>query len=307
MKILVTGGAGFIASHIAERLISNGHEVTIVDNLKTGKRSNIPDGCRFIEMDITDKAVEDVFREGEFKAVYHLAAQIDVRSSVRDPIEDLSINIGGSVRLLELSARYSVERFIFASSGGAIYGEQEVYPATESHPTAPISPYGIAKLSVENYMFFYHNEYGLNTTALRFANVYGPRQNPFGEAGVVAIFCNRILSGKQVFINGNGLQTRDYVYIDDVVKANLAALELKGNHILNIGTGVETDVITIFELLKKITQVDIEKLHKEEAPGEQLRSVIDSSLAGKVMNWAPEYDFEGGLKLTVEYFKNNSG
>jgi UDP-glucose 4-epimerase len=307
MRILVTGGAGFIASHIAERLISNGHEVTIIDNLSAGRISNVPDGCTFVEMDITDKAIEDVFREGRFEAVYHLAAQIDVRASVRDPIEDLLINIGGSVRLLEMSKIYNVDRFIFASSGGAIYGEQEVYPAPESHPTAPISPYGIAKLAVENYMFFYSNAYGLNTTALRFANVYGPRQNPFGEAGVVAIFCNRILSGKQIFINGNGLQTRDYVYIDDVVKANLAALELKGNHILNIGTGVETDVVTIFELLKKIIGVDIEELHKEEAPGEQLRSVIDSSLAKKVMNWTPEYSFERGLGLTVEYFRNNSG
>ncbi|MCF7810273.1 NAD-dependent epimerase/dehydratase family protein [bacterium] len=305
MKILVTGGAGFIASHIAERLIKDKHEITILDNLKTGRKENIPNGCRFIEMDITDNAIDDVFREGRIDAVFHYAAQIDVRFSVYDPFGDMLINIGGSLRLLESCKKHNVDRFIFASSGGAVYGEQNVFPADESHPTNPVSPYGTTKLTVEKYMLFYHNQYGINTTALRFANVYGPRQNPFGEAGVVAIFCKRMLKGEQPYINGDGLQTRDYVYIDDVVKANILALELEGNHAINIGTGVETDVVTIFDMIKNLTGADIDRLHREQAPGEQMRSVIDSALAKKIINWTPEYDFKHGLELTVEYFRDN--
>lgn len=305
MNIIVTGGAGFIASHIADALIEQDHTITIVDNLSTGKLDNVPSKAHFIELDITSDEMEDVFAEGDFNAIYHFAAQIDVRSSVRDPIADLNVNIGGSVKLLSLSVKYKVNHFIFASTGGVIYGEQEVFPATEVHPTRPICPYGVAKLAVERYMYFFYNEYGLNTIALRLGNVFGPRQNPFGEAGVVAIFTHQMLTGEQSYINGDGLQTKDYIYIKDVVRANLMALEQEGFHAFNIGTGRETDVATIFESLKRLTDSKAERKHKPPAPGEQRRGCIDSALARKLMNWTPEYTFEEGMKLTVEYFRNN--
>ncbi len=305
MNILVTGGAGFIGSHIADGLIHQGHQVTIVDNLSTGRMENIPAAARFIRLDYCTDSMEKVFSSGGFKAVYHLAAQIDVRVSVRDPVADLQINIAGGVRLLDLCRKYRVGRFIFASTGGAIYGEQETFPAPESHPANPLSPYGIAKLAVEKYAFFYHKQYGLDTVSLRFANVYGPRQNPLGEAGVVAIFCHKMLSGEQPFINGDGLQTRDYVFVSDIVRANLAALELSGCHVINLGTGRETSVVTIFETLKRLTGAHCERRHLPDAPGEQRRSVIDSTLAGSKLNWHPETDLEQGLAQTVDYFRQH--
>jgi len=303
MNILVTGGAGFIGSHIADALIDEGHQVTIIDNLSTGRRENMPAEARFIELDIRDSKLESIFKDTHFDAVYHQAAQGDLRISVRDPVEDLQINIAGSVNLLVLCEKYKVDHFLFASTGGAIYGEQETFPAPEAHPANPVSPYGVAKLAVEKYMFFFHSQYGLNTTALRYANVYGPRQNPFGEAGVIAIFCHKMLSGEQPYINGDGLQTRDYVYVGDVVRANLSALALEGYNIINIGTRRETDVVTIFDILRKLTGSKCERKHKPEAPGEQRRSVIDPSLAARLIDWRSEVEFEEGLELTVDYFR----
>ncbi len=303
MNILVTGGAGFIGSHIADALINEGHQVTIIDNLSTGRRENLPVEARFIELDIRDSKLESVFKDTQFDAVYHQAAQGDLRISVRDPVEDLQINIAGSVNLLVLCEKYKVDHFLFASTGGAIYGEQETFPAPEEHPANPVSPYGVAKLAVEKYMFFFYNQYGLNTTALRYANVYGPRQNPFGEAGVIAIFCHKMLSGEQPYINGDGLQTRDYVYVGDVVRANLSAMILEGYNIINIGTRRETNVVTIFNTLLKLTGSMCERKHKPEAPGEQRRSVIDPSLAARLIEWRPEVEFEEGLELTVDYFR----
>ncbi len=303
MNILVTGGAGFIGSHIADALIAQGHQVTIVDNLSTGRIENIPKAAEFVELDFCTEGMERIFANGDFDAVYHLAAQIDVRISVRDPLADLQVNIAGSVKLLDMCRKYNVNKFIFSSTGGAIYGEQEMFPAPESHPANPLSPYGIAKLSVEKYIFFFHNEYGLDTVALRYGNVYGPRQNPLGEAGVVAIFCHKMLYGEQPFVNGDGLQTRDYVYVGDIVRANLNALELNGHHVINLGTGRETDVITIFDTLNRLTGAGCKRLHQAEAAGEQRRSVIDSTLAGKILNWRPEVDLEQGLSKTVEFFK----
>jgi len=303
MNILVTGGAGFIGSHIADALIAQRHQVTIVDNLSTGAIENVPNAVEFVELDFCTEEMEKVFTDSGFDAVYHLAAQIDVRISVHDPFADLQVNIAGSVRLLDLCRRYEVRKFIFASTGGAIYGEQEMFPAPESHPANPLSPYGIAKLSVEKYIFFFHNEYGLDAVALRYGNVYGPRQNPLGEAGVIAIFCHKMLHGEQPFINGDGLQTRDYVYVGDIVRANLKALELNGHHVINLGTGLETDVITVFDTLNRLTSAGCKRMHRPEAAGEQRRSVIDSTLAGKILNWRPEVDLEQGLSRTVEYFR----
>ncbi len=303
MNILVTGGAGFIGSHIADGLIAQDHQVTIVDNLSTGRIENVPNAAEFIELDFCTEGMEKVFANGSFDAVYHLAAQIDVRISVRDPFADLQVNIGGSVKLLDLCRKYDVGKFIFASTGGAIYGEQETFPALESHPANPLSPYGIAKLSVEKYIYFFHNEYGLDAVSLRFGNIYGPRQNPLGEAGVVAIFCHKMLYGEQPFVNGDGLQTRDYVYVGDIVRANLTALKLNGHHVINLGTGRETDVITIFDTLNRLTGAACKRLHRPEAAGEQRRSVIDSTLAGKILNWRSEVDLEQGLEKTVEFFR----
>ncbi len=305
MRALVTGGAGFIGSHIADALIALGHQVTIIDNLSTGRLENIPQGAEFFELDIGSPEVEDVFERGQFDLVFHHAAQIDVRVSVRDPLADLRTNIAGSVALLEWCRRYGVGRFVFASTGGAIYGEQEAFPAAEDHPTRPVSPYGVTKLAVERYMYVYHLEYGLNATALRYANVYGPRQNPFGEAGVVAIFCRKMLDGEQAYINGDGTQTRDYVYVDDVVRANALALNMEGFHILNIGTGRETDVLTIFDALNRQSGADLPRKHRPEPPGEQQRSSIDPGRALEVLGWRSEVELERGMKLTLEYFRRH--
>lgn len=304
MNILVTGGAGFIGSHVADALINAGLEVTIVDNLSTGVKENLPSKALFIEQDICEPDIENVFKEGNFDAVYHLAAQIDVRVSVRDPLYDIRVNVAGSVGLLDLARRFGVNRFIFASTGGAIYGEQEDFPASETHPVNPISPYGVAKLAVEKYMYFYHNQYGMHTIALRYGNVYGPRQNPLGEAGVIAIFCHNMLAGDQPYINGDGLQTRDYVFVDDVVRANTAALGLDGQHVINIGTGIETDVVTLFDKLNELTgDRGFERKHRPGAEGEQRRSVIDPTLAGRILGWSPEVGLTEGLEKTVNFFK----
>ncbi len=228
MKILVTGGAGFIASHIADAFIEEGHSVHILDNLSSGFEKNINPKASFIKADIRDKSLSKIFEKEKFDVINHHAAQMDVRRSVADPAFDAEINILGTINLLQNAVKYKVSKFMFASTGGAIYGEQEYFPADEKHPTAPLSPYGISKLSVEKYLFFYKAQYDLNYSILRYANIYGPRQNPHGEAGVVAIFSKKLLNGEQPVINGEGKQTRDYTFVKDVVKANLLALNDTG-------------------------------------------------------------------------------
>ncbi|HZY10966.1 MAG TPA: NAD-dependent epimerase/dehydratase family protein, partial [Bacteroidota bacterium] len=224
MNILVTGGAGFIGSHVADACISSGHSVFIIDDLSMGKREYLNSNAKFLKMDIRDEKVREVFQKEKFDVLIHHAAQMDVRKSVDDPLFDASVNIVGTLNLLENCRSSGVRKFIFASTGGAIYGEQDYFPADETHPVRPCSPYGVSKLSIEKYLNYYHVVYGLNYICLRYANVYGPRQNPHGEAGVVAIFTSKMLSGDQPVINGNGKQTRDYVYVEDVVRANLSAL-----------------------------------------------------------------------------------
>jgi UDP-glucose 4-epimerase len=305
MNILVTGGAGFIASHIVDAYLAEGHRVTIVDNLSTGKRANINPAAEFHNVDIRDaEALAKIITPGKFDVVNHHAAQMDVRRSVADPVYDASVNIVGVLTLLEASVKSGIQRVVFASSGGAIYGEQEVYPAPEMHPTRPISPYGVAKLSTELYLFYYAAVYGLESVALRYANVYGPRQNPEGEAGVIAIFTTKLLKGEQPVINGDGGQTRDYVFVGDVVKANVLALKTKGFSVFNVGTGVETDVNGIFRVIKAATGSACKEIHGEAKKGEQRRSVLDATKLSTQLGWRPEVSLNEGLKKTVEFFRS---
>lgn len=303
MKILITGGAGFIGSHIADAYLADNHDVVIIDNLSTGFIDNVPSGAEFYQLDISEDGLDEVFEREKIDLVCHHAAQIDVRISVDNPVFDLTVNIGGSVNLLECCRRHQVGRFNFASTGGAIYGEQKKFPAGESHPTNPVSPYGIAKLAVEKYMYWYHLEFGMNCTALRYANVYGKRQSALGEAGVIAIFCQKMCDRDKPVINGDGLQTRDFVNVADVVAANMAVSNLQGFNVFNIGTGVETDVNTIFRHLNKFNGGGFEELHVPRKPGEQRRSSIDANKARKVLNWKPKVDLVSGLAETARYFQ----
>jgi UDP-glucose 4-epimerase len=303
MNILVTGGAGFIASHVADACCSAGHRVSIVDDLSMGRMENVNPAAEFHKLDIRSAAVIDLFRKQHFDIVIHHAAQMDIRKSVDDPAFDASVNILGSINLLECCRITGVQKFIFASSGGAVYGEQERFPADESHATNPCSPYGIAKLAVEKYLYYYKDVYGIRYIGLRYANVYGPRQNPQGEAGVVAIFGSRMLEGTSLTINGDGTQTRDYVFVDDVVAANMAVLNYGTSAVFNVGTGIETDVNTLFHLLNSLTGGKAREQHGPAKKGEQQRSVLDTSRLSSLFGWKPGVQLEEGLKRTVEFFR----
>lgn len=307
MNILVTGGAGFIASHVADGFIDQGHSVTILDNLSMGKLANLNPDAKFFLMDIRAQELAKVFEQGQFDVVCHHAAQMDVRVSVKDPTFDADVNILGTLNLLQNCIDFNVDKFMFASTGGAIYGEQDVFPCDEAHPTRPVSPYGISKLVVEKYLYYYAVEYGLKYEILRYANIYGPRQNAKGEAGVVAIFCDRLLKGDQPIINGAGKQTRDYVYVGDVVQANLLALNHTENNIFNIGTGIESDVNILFQHLNKMTGGKAQEKHGPAKPGEQQRSVISSAHIESVLGWTPKVKLADGLQKTVDYFKSQNG
>lgn len=305
MKILVTGGAGFIASQIADAFIEEGHKVVILDDLSTGFEKNINPKAKFIKANIGDKALDKLFEDEKFDVVNHHAAQMDVRKSVKDPAFDATTNILGTINLLQNCVKYGVKRFMFASTGGAVYGEQDYFPADEKHNQQPKSPYGISKLAVEKYLYFYHSEHKLNYTILRYANIYGPRQNAMGEAGVVAIFSTKLLNGEQPIINGHGKQTRDYVFVGDVVKANSLALGDESSDIYNIGTGIETDVNQLFNYLNKITKANKEEKHGPAAAGEQLRSVITSDKLFNKFGWRPSTKLENGLEATIDFFRTN--
>lgn len=303
MNILVTGGAGFIASHIVDATIAAGHDVIIIDNLVTGREENINRKAKFYKIDIQDPAVLDIFKNHKIDIVNHHAAQMDVRRSVEDPIYDAKNNVLGMLNILQACVKTSVKRFIFASSGGAIYGEQDFFPADEQHKTQPYSPYGITKLVGEKYLFFYALTFKLGYTILRYANVYGPRQNPHGEAGVVAIFCKRLLSGEQPLIFGTGEQTRDFVYVKDVVAANVLALQHTENGIFNIGTSKETTINEVYAAIDHISNANKPAKYAPAKEGEQFRSVIDYGHAKKTMGWQPKYDLAQGLRETVDYFR----
>jgi UDP-glucose 4-epimerase len=300
--VCVTGGAGFIGSHVADALLAAGHRVLIVDDLSSGRKENVPAGAEFHQLDIRSGEAAGLVRNAGAEVLVHHAAQMDVRRSVADPVHDASVNIVGTLNLLEAARRSGLAQVIFASTGGAMYGEQERFPAEEDHPARPLSPYGVAKLSVERYLYFYSQEYGIDATALRYANVYGPRQNPHGEAGVVAIFLDRLLSGREALINGDGLQTRDYVWVGDVVAANLAALGRPGFGIYNVGTGRETTVVELYRLLAAAAGVTRPAVHGPAKAGEQRRSVIASGRLTRDLGVQASTPLEDGIRRTTEWF-----
>ncbi len=345
-KILVTGGAGFIGSHIVDLLIDKGHQVVVIDNLRTGKKANVNKKAEFIKLDVLSKNLEKVFKKEKFDLVCHTAAQINLRLSLKDPIFDAENNIIASLNLLENCVKYKVKKIVFSSTGGALYGEADVIPTPEEHlvqsvlpyriacisaqknkhnkisfslstgalygdievePTheEPISPYGIAKLSIENYLYYYYKVHGLKYVALRYANVYGPRQDPLGEAGVIAVFTNQLLKGEKSAINGDGKQTRDYVFVKDVATANLMALENKNIGSYNVGTGIETSVNELFNKLNQISGKGIKAKHNPAIPGEQKRSALNCSKINNEFGWQIQTDLDQGLNETVDWFKEN--
>ena len=303
MKVLVTGGAGFIGSHLVDRLVLEGHEAVVVDNLATGKRRNINRAARFYKMDIQSWRLERVFRNERPNVVMHLAAQMDVRKSVEDPMFDAQVNVLGTLNVLQQAVKHGVRKVVFSSSGGAIYGEQEAYPAPETHVTRPLSPYGLSKLCGEHYLSYFQRVSGLQAVSLRYANVYGPRQDPEGEAGVVAIFIQKMLNNEQAVINGNGRQTRDFVFVDDVVEANLAMMGQETQGTYNVGTGVETSINDLFRILVQHTGSNCKEVHGPSKKGEQARSVIDNTKLRHEVSWEPKADLSEGLKKTVDYFR----
>ncbi len=303
-RILVTGGAGFIGSTIADLFVEAGWDVAVLDDLSSGKRENVPAGARFYPVDVRSAAAHEVLQKERPKVVCHQAAQIDVRRSMADPRFDADVNVGGLLNLMQaaIEAR-SVEHVLFASSGGATYGDTEVVPTPESHPQQPVSHYGAAKAASELYLGVYRASYGIPFAALRYSNVYGPRQDPHGEAGVVAIFCGRLLDGKPCTIFGDGKQTRDYVFSGDVARANLLAAEKRFDGPLNVGTGIETDVVELYGHLARAAGVERGPEHAPQRLGEQRRSCIDPSAAERAMGWRPEVRLADGLARTFEWFK----
>jgi len=306
-RILVTGGAGFIASHVADRLVAAGHEVAVVDNLSTGKREYVPAAAQFYPYDIKAPETADLIGRWRPEVIVHHAAQMSVQVSVSDPLLDARENILGSLNLLAAAARAQLEKIIFASTGGAIYGDEAPLPAREEDPAQPAAPYGIAKLAVEHYLRFFQREHGIIPIALRYANVYGPRQNGQGEAGVVAIFIEKFLAGQQPRINGDGLQTRDFVFVGDIVAANLLALDHPQPGVFNIGTGRETDILTIYLELQKLMGSPLGPVHGPAKPGEQRRSALDATRAVKELGWQPQVSLHEGLAQTVAAFREAAG
>ena len=306
MKVLVTGGAGFIGSHVCDEFASRGQTVVALDNLSTGYRRNLSSAVSLVELDIRSPEAAAYIVNLKPDVICHLAAQMDVRKSVEDPRFDAESNIVGMLNLLEAGRRAGVKKFIFSSTGGAIYGEQDVSPAPETHATRPVSPYGVSKAAGELYLGYYRAQYGLDYVALRYANVYGPRQNPHGEAGVVAIFAGRLVARESCTIFGEGKQSRDFVFGKDVARANYLAFERDFVGPVNIGTGIETDINRIYELLAAAAGVKQPAIHAAAKPGEQRRSCIDPSLAKRVLGWSPTVALEEGLPQTLAYFRSSA-
>ncbi len=301
MEILVTGGAGFIGSHLVDRLIALGHKVVIIDNLTTGKRTNINPKAQFYEMDINDKELTQVFEKYKPEYLFHLAAQVDVRKSVKDPMYDARTNIMGTINLLSLCSEFRVKKFIFSSSGGVIYGDTKE-PAVEENPPQPISPYGVAKLAGEGYVKCFGEWEALDYTVLRYANVYGLRQDPKGEAGVVSIFIGQLLHGEKSILYGHGKLERDYVFVDDVVEANIACFKKGSRAIYNIGTGITTSVNELHKLISAISEKENEKEVAPKRPGELERNVLNIERAKKELKWEPKVTLDDGLRKTYEWF-----
>lgn len=299
MKILVTGGAGFIGSHIVDRYISAGHKVVVIDNLSTGNKKFINKKAKFYKIDITDSALKNVFRKEKPDIVNHHAAQIDIRKSVSDPIFDANVNILGSLNIIKNCVDYSVKKIIFASSGGAVYGEPEYMPVPETHRVRPLSPYGVAKLTIENYLVAVNQYSKLNFTILRYANVYGPRQNSMGEAGVCSIFVGKMKNNEACILYGYGNPVRDYVYVGDIARANILALTKGTGGIYNLGTGVGTPVKDIFQMLKKITGYKKQPKYKALRPGELQKTYLNCARAKKELGWSPKVSLMEGLQQSV--------
>ncbi len=302
MRILVTGGAGFIGSHVADRFVALGHEVAVFDDLSSGFREFVPGDRRLHLGDLRDPdAIERCVAEFKPEVVDHHAAQIDVRRSVSDPVFDAMTNVIGGIRLLEACTRHGVRKVIYASTGGALYGEGRRLPADEDHPVNPEAPYGASKHTLEHYLYLWRLLHGLDYTVLRYPNVFGPRQNPHGEAGVNAIFIGLMLEGKRPRIFGTGEQVRDYLYVGDVVEANALALERGGGETVNLGTGVGTSVLDIVGGLNKILGTSLEPIFEAARPGEIQRIYLDAARAKRVLGWAPTVGFDEGLRRTVEW------
>jgi UDP-glucose 4-epimerase len=309
-RVLVTGGAGFIGSHVADAYLAAGDEVWIVDDLSSGRLSNVPSGAELIELDIRDAEVRSLFRDVRFDIVNHHAAQIDVRVSVLDPAKDAGINLLGLLNLTEAAYEVGTSRIVYVSSGGVVYGEPEQVPTPETAPKLPLSPYGVTKLGGEFYLNYYRVVRGLEYVALRYSNVFGPRQDPHGEAGVVAIFCNRLLNGEPLTIFGDGEQTRDYVYVKDVVAANMLASHADmgdGSGLdaraFNVGTGVGTSVLGLADTLEGIAGSGLPRNHEAARPGELRHSTLDSSLI-RSRGWSAAFTLEQGLRETYDYIAN---
>lgn len=311
-KIIVTGGAGFVGSHIVDALVARGHRVVVLDNLSSGKKENINSKAKFYKIDVRDKKIAGIFKKEKPSAVFHYAAQIDARASTRDPMFDAEVNILGSINILQSAAMAGVKKIIFASSGGSLSSEETVLPTPENKISLPVSPYGAAKFSVEMYLNYFWKTYGMKYIALRMANVYGPRQSPHGEAGVIAIFAGKMLRNEQPIIFGDGRQTRDYVYVFDVVRANLLALASNKIGSFNVGTGRETETLWLFRKLKKLTGAKVGEVHGSPpgqekkntavATGEQMRSVLECSKIRRELGWKPSVNLDEGLKKTVKWF-----
>jgi len=302
-RILVTGGAGFIGSHLADAFLQQGHEVAVVDNLSTGRREHVPAAAQFYPFDIKSPETFDLICRWQPQVLVHHAAQMSVRVSVEAPLMDAQENILGSLNLFQAAAQVKTEKIIFASTGGAMYGDQAPVPAREDDRAQPECPYGIAKLAVEHYLHFYQREYGIIPISLRYANVFGPRQNGLGEAGVVAIFIEKFLAGQQPVINGDGLQTRDFVYVGDIVAANLLALNYPQEGIFNLGTSRETDILTIYLELQEILGSSLGPVHGPAKPGEQRRSALDNIRAQELLGWKPRVGLVEGLARTAAAFR----
>ena len=303
-KSLVTGGAGFIGSHLVDELVRQGHQVTVVDDLSYGRQEFVHQEAKFAKQDIGAKGLKEIFAKGQFDYLFHFAAQKSVRVSCENPALDAQINILGSLNLFEMARQHGLKKIIFASTGGAMYGETEKLPTPESEPAQPLSPYGISKRSVELYLSYYLHEFKIPCTILRLSNVFGPRQDPDGEAGVVAIFVKKLLEGREPVINGDGKQTRDYVYVADVVDAAIKALAETKSNIFNISCGQETDVNTLFSQVTAAACASAAEKHGPALPGEQKRSVLDYTLAKKELDWQPQVSLEEGIQKTVNWFKN---
>ena len=306
MKILVTGGAGFIGSHVVDRFVDDGHDVSVVDSLVSGDADQVHPEATLYEVDIRDPKVEEVFEEVRPQVVVHHAAQMDVRRSVTDPIYDAEVNILGTLRLLEYGRTRGLERFVHISTGGAVYGEPREMPVSEDHPIDPLSPYGVTKHTAEHYLFIYRQLYGLPYVVLRYANVYGPRQSVHGEAGVVAIFSERILKGERCTIFGDGSKTRDYVFVGDIVEANVAALSKGDGGIFNLGRGVQTSDFEVFDEVRKALGVpDVECLYDEKRPGEIEHICLTPARAKEGLGWEPTVDFAEGIGRTVGFYREH--